>query len=44
MHNFFNNLRAWFAGILAVPAAPDPLSRMSPNELADLPPDHPCTC
>lgn len=43
MHKFFNNLRAWLAAVVAIPAAPDPLGNMSPCELADLPPNHP-TC
>ena len=41
MHKFFIALRAWLTAVTAVPAAPDPLSRMTPRELADLPADHP---
>ncbi|HQZ11912.1 MAG TPA: hypothetical protein PK286_03415 [Devosia sp.] len=41
MHKYFSRLSAWFAAIRATPAAPDPLSSMSPRELADLPPNHP---
>lgn len=42
MHKLFSNFRAWLAAIVAAPAAPDPLGTMSPRELADIPPSHPC--
>ena len=41
MHKFFNRLRTWLDAVTATPAAPDPLSGMSPRELADLPVSHP---
>jgi hypothetical protein len=41
MHKFFSSLRTWIAAVTATPTAPDPLSSMSPRELADLPISHP---
>ena len=41
MHRFFIRLRTWLDAVTAAPDAPDPLSFMSPRELADLPVTHP---
>ena len=41
MHKIFTLLRSWFAGLVATEGGDDPLSRMSPQELADLPVHHP---
>lgn len=45
MYKMFSNMRAWLARFFAVEqpadAPADPLSRMSPRELADLPVHHP---
>lgn len=41
MHIIFTWIRNWFAGLSAGEVSEDPLSRMSPQELADLPVHHP---
>jgi len=41
MHKIFMTIRVWFAEMLATEVPQDPLSRMSPRELADLPVYHP---
>ncbi len=41
MHKIFSSIATWFAGLFAVDPPADPLSRMSPRELADLPVHHP---
>ena len=43
MNRIFTRLVEWLNALLAVPCAPDPLSGMSPAELADLPISHPAT-
>jgi hypothetical protein len=43
MNTIFTRLIDWLNALLAVPCAPDPLSTMSPAELADLPISHPDT-
>jgi hypothetical protein len=43
MYRIFRRLRAWLRPLLTSPCPPDPLSTMSPAELADLPTTHPAT-
>lgn len=41
MHKIFTQMRRWLAESADSGAPADPLDRMSPCELADLPPYHP---
>lgn len=44
MYKMFNSMRLWLARLFEIEAtgpSSDPLSRMSPRELADLPVHHP---
>lgn len=41
MYKMFSSIRTWLASLLVVDAPEDPLSRLSPSELADLPVYHP---
>lgn len=41
MHKILHALRCWLLELLETDASPDPLSRLSPREFADLPVHHP---
>ena len=41
MHKILNLLRTLFAGLIDEVCPADPVSRMTPRELADLPTHHP---
>ena len=41
MYKIFSLLKAWLGEVFAPEAGDDPLSRMCPRELADLPVHHP---
>ena len=41
MHKIFSLLRTWLGEVFASEANDDPLARMCPRELADLPVHHP---
>jgi hypothetical protein len=44
MHRIFKRLRDAMARLLAEACPADPVSRMTPRELADLPVHHPKAC
>ena len=41
MYKIFQMLQRWLLELLETDVAPDPLNRLSPRELADLPVHHP---
>ena len=43
MHKIYWMLRRWVLELFDTAPAPDPLDRLSPGELADLPTHHPAT-